>query len=73
MDMLRRMRERFADPDRWTQGAFARDANGNDSVATDESVSTCWCLLGATLADRQDENDAFFARDWLWEANFIPW
>lgn len=45
-DILRAARDQIEDPKNWTQGAFARDANGNEVMSySDEAV--CWCAYGA--------------------------
>mgnify|MGYP001559165452 CR=1 FL=1 len=33
-------------PEKWTQGAFARDRRGED-VDSDRPEAVCWCLSGA--------------------------
>lgn len=43
-EILRRARDRIATPERWTQGAYRRDANGK-KCNPDEAV--CWCSVGA--------------------------
>ncbi len=36
----------FAVPERWTQGAFARSADGAKVPNITEDSAVCWCLLG---------------------------
>jgi hypothetical protein len=43
--VLERTLARLEDQERWTQGTFARDANGR-SVAPVDSSAVCWCLFG---------------------------
>lgn len=42
-----KIKELFSDPSRWTQGAFARDKDGNE-VSPRSRKAVCWCLEGAT-------------------------
>lgn len=49
-DVLGRAREILSDPARWTQGEFARDAQGRAMSAGQASAcdeATCFCLIGA--------------------------
>lgn len=46
LEILRRARERLSDPARWTQGAYARDADGFTTAMYDDDA-VCWCLVGA--------------------------
>lgn len=48
-DVLDRAREILSDPARWTQGEFARDAQGNALalVDVDTDYAVCFCTLGA--------------------------
>lgn len=39
----------ISDPDRWTQGTYARTQYG-DSVDGDDSAAVCWCSAGAIEA-----------------------
>jgi hypothetical protein len=43
-----KVRELLNSPDRWTQGALARDRTGR-IVHIGDSEAVCWCLLGAVL------------------------
>jgi len=47
--ILRAARAHIATPERWTQGAFARTADGVRCPAYD-TTATCWCIGGAVLA-----------------------
>lgn len=59
LEILRGMRELIADPEHWTQGAYATStphrgkAPNGSAIALDESVSVdspdakCFCLIGA--------------------------
>lgn len=38
--------ELLSDPTHWTQGAFAKDAKGQD-VTFDDPKACCWCTIGA--------------------------
>lgn len=44
---LIKVRELLAPRDQWTQGTFARAADGRP-VQSASPDATCWCLLGAT-------------------------
>ena len=46
LETLTAVRELLSDPKRWTQGAMARDAQGN-GVGHSSSDAACWCLDGA--------------------------
>lgn len=48
LDVLKAGRELIADPERWTQGTYARDADGN-RVYYDSPAAVCWCSQGAVL------------------------
>ena len=49
LEHLRKMRELLAKG--WTQGAWARDGEGQD-VFTDSETATCFCLAGASTRTR---------------------
>lgn len=51
LEVLREARELIADPERWTRGAGARDANGS-SVHPRAEEAVRWCAIGAI--DRAD-------------------
>lgn len=64
-DALRAAREKISTPEKWTQGAYARDAGGNAvRAAADDAV--CWCALGAIVslnifpADREEAAGALY-------------
>ena len=46
LETLKAARDLISDPARWTQGALARDANGNEIDSTDNGA-ICWCSFGA--------------------------
>lgn len=46
LEAIKAVRKLITDPKHWTQGAFARDANGN-STDTCGPNATCWCIAGA--------------------------
>lgn len=46
LKILTRARALIADPARWTQGDYARDANGK-SVLPNSRYAVCWCSVGA--------------------------
>jgi len=41
-----KVKELLADPARWTQGEFARNADGC-KTSSDDDHAVCWCLSGA--------------------------
>ena len=45
--LARAVRELLATPDRWTQGAAARDSRGVACDWADETAVVSWCILGA--------------------------
>jgi hypothetical protein len=46
-------------PERWTQGAYARDKDGTD-VGLDRSAdAVCWCALGLTFRDEVDRTTLY--------------
>ena len=52
--VLVRVRARIADPARWTQGAWTRDATGKPQHwGSPDTV--CWCLSGALCLEARDE------------------
>ena len=48
--LLVRARARIADPARWTQGAYARDAEGRQALPKSQDAVR-WCALGALEAE----------------------
>lgn len=51
-DVLDAAADLLSKPGAWTQGAYARDADGNDLVSNDDGVvvplqAVCFCLYGA--------------------------
>jgi hypothetical protein len=49
VDILKAAKEKIATPDKWTQGAYAKDANGYAVVETSNKAA-CFCSLGAIYA-----------------------
>jgi hypothetical protein len=46
-EIARKLLEFYSnDSERWTRGAFARDATGYQCMSS-EKVAACWCLTGA--------------------------
>jgi hypothetical protein len=58
VELLRRVRDLLSDPAKWTQGATARDANGQPTDMNGKSA-VCWCLSGAleTLDEKRGYAD----------------
>jgi hypothetical protein len=50
MNIFLRAAERLSKPGAWTQDASARDAHGIP-VGSKSPDATCWCLLGAIVAE----------------------
>jgi hypothetical protein len=46
VEILRQARELISDPAHWTQGEYARDADGNFAAVYDPAA-VCFCSLGA--------------------------
>jgi hypothetical protein len=59
VEIIKKARERIADPKRWTTGAFARDKDGNP-VPVFDGKAVCWCVSGALahIAGYSDGYDA---------------
>ena len=45
-EVLEKAKDLLSDPDKWTQQAYARDADGETVMVHDESAVR-WCVLGA--------------------------
>lgn len=43
-----KIRELLSDEGKWTKGAYARNANGEDCYASSPDA-VCWCLDGAAM------------------------
>jgi len=59
-DVLLKAKSLIADPAHWTQGVYARDAEGFD-VGPNSPTAVCWCSYGAidaTAPDFTAENTA---------------
>lgn len=48
-------------PEKWTQRALARDADGREVDPT-SADAVCWCMEGAFIATHDDEKGAEFER-----------
>jgi hypothetical protein len=55
-------RDLIADPNSWTQGAYARDKKRAPTKHSTKAVS-CWCLIGAVQAIDSDNSEE--ALEWL--------
>lgn len=49
-DILRAARARIEDPKNWTQGDFAKLADGRGATSYDPDA-VCWCAIGAVRAE----------------------
>ncbi len=47
MTKFKTVAELLEDPKRWTKGAFARDAKGDEVKDPGDPSAVCWCLVGA--------------------------
>lgn len=47
VDILEHARALIAEPERWTQGALARDGDGEELGDAQDPDAACWCLAGA--------------------------
>lgn len=76
LEILKGARELIATPDKWTQGAGSRDADGVARNFDDPAV-TCRCLYIAIgiLADHdsQGQLDAFWALGFREQAHVVGW
>lgn len=60
VDILKAARAKIADPEHWTQKAFARAADSH-CCAVNEEAACRWCALGAIMAVEPDWNGVEFA------------
>ncbi len=63
LETLRAARQLITDPAKWTQGEYARDADGNEVKAWSEDA-TCFCAYGAIqrVTEHEDSEADFFLR-----------
>lgn len=55
-----KIRDLLADPSKWTQGAYARDAEGNKiRFRSGRDSAVCWCLQGAVQHCYDDDEVAW--------------
>ena len=54
-ELLTKAKAVIADPKHWTQGWYAKDAEGQ-SVGPRKSYAVCWCSLGALDKIAHEEN-----------------
>jgi hypothetical protein len=57
-EIIREAIETISDPERWTQGVFARDAAGRE-VGSLEDDAVCFCALGAMTKSARAKHTAF--------------
>ncbi len=59
---LRAIADMFRSPGTWTQGRYARDAEGN-TCGIDNPKASCWCATGALMKvfTSEVEDEAYFA------------
>lgn len=50
-EILVAAKNRISDPERWTQGSYARTVNGY-SISSWDDRAVCWCATGAIDAER---------------------
>jgi hypothetical protein len=52
LEILKAARDKIADPQHWTQNAFARTAGGQalPSNSVNDVIAHCWCTTGAIVA-----------------------
>lgn len=53
VEVLKRARETISKPERWTQGAYARDARGYP-IGVGHSDAVCFCATGAIARGAPD-------------------
>ncbi len=56
-DLLTAAQERIRDPQRWTQGAAARNERGDECSPWDKTACR-WCSFGAVVAERPEDRDS---------------
>lgn len=61
LETLKAARQLISDPAKWTQGEYARDADGNE-VKTWSENATCFCAYGAIqrVTEREDSEADYF-------------
>lgn len=62
LDTLRRARELLSEPNSWTQGTYARDAQGKRCYIW-EDCRVCLCVEGALFSAHEDIEVCVAARD----------
>ncbi len=70
-ELLTKAKAVIADPKHWTQGWYAKDAEGQP-VGPRESYAVCWCSLGALDKVAHEENTyktCLAATGYLFEAS----
>ena len=70
-ELLIKAKAVIADPKHWTQGCYAKDAEGQ-SVGSTKSDAVCWCSVGAAEKVTCEENAhiaRFAAMQYLSEAS----
>jgi len=77
LEVLRKARELISQESAWTQGAFARDANGKPCGMTSDSA-VCWCAGGALIAaahvlGHPEKNKAWNALQTYMGCSVIGW
>jgi hypothetical protein len=72
LEILRLARWRITSPERWTTGAFARDAAG-EPVGCLSSEACSWCILGAIVASELGGSRSAVARDALRLTISLTW
>jgi len=60
-EVLEKAADLLAEPEGWTQDAFAEDADGN-SVPIDSPDATCFCIRGAIMKVSGERSDGDFQK-----------
>ena len=69
VEVLKEARRKIYRKKNWTQGAYARDKNG-ELLASDDFYAISWCAMGAihNVASKNRELNIEYIRDYLYRA-----
>lgn len=70
LEILIAGRELISTPERWTKGAFARDANGTEYPCAGAEV--CWCFAGAIFKVAPNAEQGLQTERFIAQAAGIP-
>lgn len=61
LEILKAARKLITPRKRWTQRAFARVAQGCNSIGSQHPTATCWCTIGGMQYVAADDNAAYLS------------